>query len=67
MGHQISEEGVEVDNSKIQAIRNTPSPKNVKYLQLSLGMVTYIAKFVCNLSEKTSVLRSMVKKDSIFQ
>lgn len=67
MGHEISEKGIEVDKSKIQAILDMPSPRDTKDLQRFLGMVTYIARFVDKLSEKTAILRSLLRKDIVFQ
>lgn len=63
----FSAKGIEPDKSKIQAIIDMPSPRNVKYLQRFLGMVTCIGRFLNNLSEKTAIFRSVSKRDNIFQ
>lgn len=67
MGHIITSEGMKADDSKVQAIRDMPIPKDKKDVQRFLGMITYMSKFVDNLSEKTVPLRNLLKKDSIFQ
>lgn len=63
LGHIFSKSGVKVDNEKIKAIENIPSPQNVKELQRFLGMITYLGPFIENLSEKTQVLRNLLKSD----
>lgn len=54
------------DNSKIEAIINIPKPNDKTDLQRFLGLVTYISKFVENLSEKTAPLRLLLKNDEEF-
>lgn len=66
MGHIISPKGIKPDFDKIQAIKDMPPPKDKKGLQRFLGMVTYMCKFIENLSEKTASLRILLKKDSVF-
>ena len=41
LGHLFSHEGVKPDPSKIDAIRDMPTPKSKKELQSLLGMITY--------------------------
>ncbi|RXN25208.1 Retrovirus-related Pol poly from transposon [Labeo rohita] len=38
LGHIVSEEGIQVDSEKTQAIRDFPIPPNLKSLQRFLGM-----------------------------
>uniref|UniRef100_A0A1Y1LD52 Reverse transcriptase domain-containing protein n=1 Tax=Photinus pyralis TaxID=7054 RepID=A0A1Y1LD52_PHOPY len=66
MGHKISKHGLEADNSKIEAIIKMPKPVNKEEIQRFLGLVTYVGKFIKNLSDKTAPLRSLLKKDVIF-
>ena len=41
MGHKISKQGLEVDESKVKAISEFPNPKNVSQLRTFLGMVNF--------------------------
>ena len=41
-------------------------PENKKDLQRFLGSVNYLGKFIPNLAEKTAVLRTLLKKDSLW-
>lgn len=50
LGHMLSENGVEIDSDKVEAIRKLREPENKPELQRLLGMVTYLAKFIPNLS-----------------
>lgn len=52
--HVISAEGIKPDHRKIEAIANMQSPSNKTELQRFLGMVTYLGKFVPNLSDETA-------------
>jgi hypothetical protein len=42
---------------------NLKEPKDKKGVQRLLGMVNYVSKFVPNVSEITSPLRELLKKD----
>ena len=50
VGHLFSHEGAKPDPTKIEAIRDTPTPKSKQDLQRLLGMITYLGKFIPNLS-----------------
>lgn len=60
--HILSKNGIEVDEDKVQAIKQLTSLKNQKELGRFLDMVTYVAKFIPNLASITSNLRQLMKK-----
>ena len=62
MGHIITDEGIEVDDDKIKAIKEMPAPQNIKQLRSFLGMVNYSSKFIENLSSEASELRKLDRK-----
>lgn len=64
LGHIFSVKGIEADDTKIEAIRELRAPSNVKELQRLLGMVTYLGKFISNLSELTEPLRRLLHKET---
>lgn len=66
LGHIISSEGLKPDPDKVLAIKNMREPKNETELHTFLGLITYVGKFVKNLSEKTHPLRELIKKDVAF-
>ncbi|UYV81537.1 K02A2.6-like [Cordylochernes scorpioides] len=66
LGHTISQEGIFPDQDKVRAIQNMQIPKNKQELQRILGTVTYLAKFIPDLSSNTSNMRNLLKKDIIW-
>ena len=67
MGHVISKEGVCPDPEKVVAIDNMEKPTNVQAVQRFLGMVTYLAKFLPQLSTVCEPLRRLTDKDAVFE
>ena len=66
VGHIFSSEGVHADPSKIEAIVDMPMPENASDVHHFLGMVTYLSKFLPNLSGKTACLRKLIEKDVVW-
>lgn len=63
LGHKITNNGIYPDDSHLLAVKNMPTPKNKKDVERFLGLVTYINTFIPNLSEKTSILRDLLRKE----
>ncbi|UYV75562.1 K02A2.6-like, partial [Cordylochernes scorpioides] len=63
LGHIVSTEGIRPLESKVKAILDMPRPQDKKALQRFLGMVTYLAKFLPNLSDKTANMRLLLRKN----
>ena len=63
MGHLLTADGVVTDPNKVRAIRDMPTPTDVKSLKRFLGMVTYLAKFLPNLSSVCEPLRRLELKN----
>ena len=66
LGHIICSKGSRPDPEKIKAIKEM-SIQDKKGLQRYLGMVTYVGKFIPNLSEITKPLRDLLQKDVVWQ
>ena len=62
MSHLLTADGIATDPDKVRAIRDMPTPTDVKLLKLFLGMVTYLAKFLPNLSSVSEPLRRLELK-----
>lgn len=58
-GHYLTTDGLKPDDSKIRAIKEFPVPKDKKALQRFLGMVTYLGRYIDNLSQQTATLRKL--------
>jgi transposase InsO family protein len=66
LGHILSAEGLKPDPDKIKAVTELPTPKSKEELQRFLGMVTYLSKFIPNVSQKTEPLRRLIKNEVSF-
>lgn len=62
-GHIFSEKGMKIDPERVNAIINMKSPNNKKELQIFLGMVNYLRKFIPHLANIASPLQLLLKKD----
>lgn len=67
MGHIISGNGVRADPDKIKAICEMPAPQNKQDLQRILGVLNYVGKFLPNFSTDTTIIRELLKKNSVFK
>ena len=63
LGHILTYEGLNVDESKVGAIMKMPAPTDIAALKRILGMVGYLAKFLPHLSEVCEPLRQLDRKD----
>ena len=60
----VTVQGVNPDPANVQASEDMPIPKDQSDLQRILGLVTYMYRFIPNMSNMTSVLRSLLEKDA---
>ena len=65
-GSIFDENGAHPDPEKVADIRNMKTPSRTAELQSFLGLVTYMAPFIPKLSDLTAPLRSLLKKDTVF-
>ena len=66
VGHIITKDGIKPDPNKVQAVQNMPHPTSKNSLRRFLGFVTYLSKFLPNLSTATEPLRKLLKDDTLF-
>ena len=59
--------GIRPDPSKVEAIKQLPSPTNITDLQKVLGIITYLAPFIPHLSDPTAPMRDLIKKEFEYQ
>ena len=66
LGQLLTSEGVKADPRKVSAILDMPALENKSDLQRFLRMVTYLGKFVSNLSEVSAPFRVLLEKDIVW-
>ena len=65
-GNICSAEGIKPDPEKVKAIKQMRVPQTKEDLQKFLGIMTYIASFIPNFSDKSQPIRDLPKKDTPF-
>ncbi|XP_064622353.1 uncharacterized protein K02A2.6-like [Lineus longissimus] len=66
MGHMVTERGLQADPEKVRAVESMSAPTNLEGLRRFLGVANYLAKFLPNLTEVTTPMRNLTKKDVPF-
>lgn len=64
LGHIISKDGIKIDPTRIEAILQTPHPRNMKEIQAFLGKINFLRRFISNFAELIRLINNMLKKDS---
>ncbi len=66
VGHTLSKEGVKISRQKVKAILDMPPPVSTDQVHRFLALLTYLHKFIPNMSQLTAPLRELLKKDVDF-
>ena len=67
LGLVLTKDGLKPDPRKTQAIIDMTPPTSREALQRFLGMITYLSKFIPNLSQTAAPLRALLEKDTEWQ
>lgn len=67
LGDKLSGEGVEPDQSKVQAILEMLPPTDTKGVLRVMGMSNLTGKFIPHLSSKTAYLRELLQHNKEFE
>ena len=62
VGYMVSKEGIGMDPSKVAAILDWPTPKNIKEVQSFLGFANFYIHFILHYSSLTTPLTSLTRK-----
>jgi len=63
-GHVFTKDGMKPNPSKIEAIKNTPKPEDVKSLRSFLGLTNYLKAYINDYSTITHPLRQLLQNDT---
>jgi transposase InsO family protein len=66
LGYVVSEKGLTIDPSRVEAIVNMPSPTNKKEVLQILGMINFVDKFIPQKSHLLEPLTALLRKDVEF-
>ncbi|KAJ1176082.1 hypothetical protein NDU88_001365 [Pleurodeles waltl] len=61
LGHHLSPTGIAVDQEKVQAILDWPSPSSIKETQCFLGLANFYRQFILDFAEQTSHITQTLK------
>lgn len=66
LGFMVSADGIGVNKARVEAIREFPTPKNVKHVQSFLGLINYYRRFIKDLARIAKPLTTLLKKEVPF-
>ncbi|GJV96725.1 putative nucleotidyltransferase, ribonuclease H [Tanacetum coccineum] len=67
LGHVVNSEGIHVDPSKIEAVKNWKPPKSPTEIRSFLGLAGYYRRFVVNFSKIAKPLTLLTQKNKKFE
>ncbi|KAL1204567.1 RNA-directed DNA polymerase-like protein [Cardamine amara subsp. amara] len=67
LGFVISSQGLKVDEEKIKAIQDWPTPTTIGHVRSFHGLASFYRRFVRNFSTLAAPLTSVIKKDVAFK
>lgn len=62
LGYIINDKGIDINQNRLEEIRNYPRPKNLRTLRGFLGILNYYKRFIPNLSNKQVPLIELLRK-----
>lgn len=66
LGYDLSEKGIEPTNEKIAAVQRFRTPETKEEVRSFLGLVTFVGRFIPDLSTLNEPLRRLIRKDKTF-
>jgi hypothetical protein len=66
LGHLVSAQGIRILPERVEAIRNFPSPKNLKAVRRFLGMAGFYGRYIDRFSQIVEPLHALKRKNVKF-
>ena len=66
LGHIVSKDGVTVDPTKEEVVKDWPRPKNASEVRSFIGLVGYYQRFVEDFSKIATPLTNLTRKEQKF-
>ena len=66
LGHVVNDKGIQVDPSKVQAVKQWETPKTPTEIRQFLGLAGYYRRFIKNFSKIALPLTTLTQKDKQF-
>ena len=63
-GHVFSNQGLQPDPQKVEAITAMPRPQDAKAVQRFLGLANYMGRYIPRLADRATALRRILAKDA---
>ncbi|BDA51628.1 probable transposon Ty3-G Gag-Pol polyprotein [Coccomyxa sp. Obi] len=67
LGHKVSAEGISVEEEKVTAIRDWPTPKNPTDVRAFLGLAGFYRRFIHHFTNIALPLHDLTRKDVAFK
>lgn len=67
LGHRITQEGIQTEKEKVQAIQDWPAPKNLKELQSFIGLLNYYRRYIEGYAKIMEPMFRLLKKDKPYE
>ncbi|GKB87519.1 putative nucleotidyltransferase, ribonuclease H, partial [Tanacetum coccineum] len=67
LGHVVNQNGIQVDPSKIEAVKNWKAPTTPSEIRSFLGLAGYYRRFIANFSKIAKPLTSLTQKNKKYE
>ena len=67
LGYVVSAKGIEVDEEKVKAIKEWPTPKSITEVKIFHGLASFYCRFVKNFSTLAAPVTEIIKKSVGFK
>ena len=66
LGHVVSKDRISTDPSKIEKVKNWPTPKNQTDVRSFLALVSYYRIFIKGIAEIARPMQKLTEKETVF-